>query len=113
MWIGMIGAGPRIDIGARESRWRPSLGLLAGPIFMRMKGYADPPYEDNTNLVVTAAVCLKGGLSFAINDTFALRVDMLAGWTMPRPVVRFAGRDVAWWGRPFLGAMIGLDMGLI
>jgi len=33
-----------------------------------------------------------------------LRASLLGGWSAPRPVLSFAGREAATWGR-FLGAL--------
>jgi hypothetical protein len=42
----------------------------------------------------------------------SLGLQMLGGVSVPRPVIWFADRQVAHWGRPLIGASLALTLGL-
>jgi hypothetical protein len=90
-----------------------SLGAGAGALFLRMKGTAAEPNESRSVRVVAVLPYLAVALSWALSDIIRLRTDLALGWAAPRPVVRMLDRDVAAYGAPLLGAMVGLEAGVL
>jgi hypothetical protein len=107
--IGAVGGGPVVPLVAPSARWQPELGAAAVALFLRMEGEAREPYESNLDLVTTAGLLGRVGLGVAIHRRLRLRLDAMAGVAIPTPMVRFADRNVASWGRPLLLGAFGLE----
>ena len=70
--------------------------VLAGPAFIIVGGVGASERSTRWDLEVVGPL--------------ALRADAELGLAMPQVVVRFAGRDVATWGRPFVLYTLGADL---
>jgi hypothetical protein len=102
----VIGAGARWALADRSDTWLPELGAGVSIVTTRMDGLGYTPYIGASDRVTVAAPYLDGGLGIALSPGLRLRVEALGGVATPRPVVRFAGREAATWGRPFaVGAL--------
>lgn len=83
-----------------------TLGPSCGIVGVEMKGDATPPLRQRTSWVPAATPALTAGFRLRIAGGFGLRAQGALGLSIPRVVVRFDGREVADWGRPF--ALLGL-----
>jgi hypothetical protein len=93
----------RADVLVGGGAW---LGLLT------LRGGAQPPYVGSSLRIVTLMPHLDLGARARIGRSIAFLARVSGALATPKANVRFAGRDVAAWGRPFvLGAMM-LEVGL-
>jgi hypothetical protein len=96
------------DVWARAP-WSAALGAGAGALILTLEGNPATGYVARDDRLTAAIFVLQAHLKTDITPWFSIRGALLGGATAPRPVVRFAGRDVAAWGRPFAVATLTLD----
>ncbi|MCY1070988.1 hypothetical protein OV090_39975 [Nannocystis sp. RBIL2] len=106
----LVLAGLHVSFVPPSARWQPDAGVGIGPAFLRMRGSAAPAYGDATDVVTSAALVARLGLAVALRPRIRLRLDGHIGALVPRPLVRFAGRTVADWGRPFGIGVLGVEI---
>ncbi|WAS91828.1 hypothetical protein [Nannocystis punicea] len=106
----LVLAGLHVSFVRSSARWQPDAGVGIGPAFLRMRGSAAPAYGDATEVVASAAFAARFGLAVAVHPRVRLRLDGHIGALVPRPLVRFAGRTVADWGRPFGIGALGVEI---
>ncbi|WP_096330800.1 hypothetical protein [Nannocystis exedens] len=106
----LVLAGVHVSFVRPSARWQPDAGVGIGPAFLRMRGSAAPAYGDATDVVASAAFAARFGLAVAVHPRVRLRLDGHIGALVPRPFVRFAGRTVADWGRPFGIGVLGVEI---
>jgi hypothetical protein len=82
------------------------LGLLT------LRGAAQAPYVGNSLEIVTLMPHLDLGVRARMGQSFALLARVSGAVATTKTHVRFAGRDVAVWGRPFLLGAMMLEVGL-
>ncbi len=99
----LIGPGARFGCTLGGGAW---LGVLS------VRGAADPPYVGRSDRVMTLVPHIDAGGTVRISDRIAVGLRFSGAIAAPEAVVRFAGRDVANWGRPFVLATLGLEVGL-
>jgi hypothetical protein len=106
----LVLVGMHVAFVSPSARWQPDAGVGIGPAFLRMRGSAAPAYGDATDVVTCAAFAARLGLAVAVHPRVRLRLDGHIGALVPRPLVRFAGRTVADWGRPFGIGVLGVEI---
>lgn len=85
-------------------------GAGAGPLFIRMTGKADAPYESRNDLVISILPHLAVSLAVALTKLLHLRTDLCAGIALPKPKVAVLDREATSWGQPVLSLMFGLEV---
>jgi hypothetical protein len=63
--------------------------------------------------MVTAGPVLRAGAAIEMTRALRLRAEVLGCLTFPQAVIRFAGREVADWGRPVGLLTLGLEWGAL
>jgi hypothetical protein len=111
--VGTVAVGLYYELLKRERFLQPRAGAGVGPGFLRMRGHAAETFEDGDELLIFGVGYLTAGVAFALSRVVSLRVDVVAGWAFPRPVVRFVERNVADWGRPLVSGMFGFETWLL
>jgi hypothetical protein len=106
-------AGLAVDVQSRLARANVSLGLGAAIAELSTKGQPSPGYAANDASSLTAGPVLRSCASIDVTPAVRLRAEILGGVTAPRAVIRFAGREVAAWGRPFGLLILGLEWGAL
>jgi hypothetical protein len=89
---------------------RVSLGT--GVLWAHLQGSAAPGYGSGSDDVFTSLTFVSIAGSRALGPKVRLWIDATLGVTAPRFVLRFAGRDVASWGRPAVFAALGVEFPL-
>jgi hypothetical protein len=87
-------------------------GLGAGVVVLSMNAEAQPPRSAATDRLTAGVYFLHGGAVWTLASWFRLSAALLGGVSAPRPVLRFEGREVATWGRPFAGFGLATEFGL-
>ncbi|HTB59628.1 MAG TPA: hypothetical protein VLC06_17260 [Polyangia bacterium] len=114
IWLaggGMVLA-PRAD---RRVSFDAALGALA--IFVRSTGTANAPQTGTTGDETGVAMYARAAARFRLARHLALRVDLLGGAALRRPVISFmsttnptSDRDLATWGGAFAAGLGGAEL---
>jgi hypothetical protein len=132
-WAGALDlSGPALaSVGGRAGRasvdqelvlariqYEPSLGdvsplatIGAGAFRLGARGSARDPFEDRSGAALAFAAAIGAGARVRVAEHVRLLLDAQAIGLFPRPVVRFAGEQVAATGRPLLLAGLGAEIG--
>jgi hypothetical protein len=94
--------------GSDALRWGAGPGFALA--LVDMEGSAGGDYRARSERLVTSGPFAHGMAALRLVGPLHLRADAELGVALPRIVVRFAGRDVASWGRPFLQCALGLEL---
>lgn len=92
-----------VDVMVGGGAW---LGLLT------LRGGAQPPYVGSSVQIMTLLPHLDLGARARISRRIAFLGRASAALATPKTNVRFAGRDVAVWGEPFLLGAVMLEVGI-
>ncbi|HEV7555394.1 MAG TPA: hypothetical protein VGO00_08075 [Kofleriaceae bacterium] len=88
-------------------------GLGVGTLTMTMRGVpAAAIFTGKKDSVTTAMGFARASIGYAIVDRLRVWLDVRVAVAVPRPVVEFAGIEVAAWGRPAVIGGIGADVTL-
>jgi hypothetical protein len=91
--------------------WQPDIAIGAGAAIFPMEGIARSPLQSESDLMTTPLFYGRLGLSIRLVDRLLLRPGVQCGALVPAAEVRFAGREVATWGHPFVVASLSLETG--
>lgn len=92
--------------------WCPQLTLGAGVWRTVVEGRASWPYEGLSFGQWSTAVDAGIGTTLTVTNVLALVVEGHATLLAPNPVIRFAGHDVAYVGRPLVSTTLALSVAL-
>lgn len=106
----VAGAGGHLELGSEGSALGASVGAGVGAVWARMDGEARAPFVSSSDDVLSALPYVELGARAELAARVGLRAGLLAGVAAPRPVVRFAGREVASVGRPLLVPSLMLEV---
>ncbi len=87
-------------------------GLGAGVLVLDMQGEATAPLAGQSERTTAALGFVQANLAWSAASWLRFRLSLLGGSSAPRPVVRFADREVAAWGRLFVAAALSSEFGL-
>jgi hypothetical protein len=97
-------------IWRRLDGWAASAGAGAGALLLDMRADAAPGFVGSTDRLAVAVSFVAADLRLGVARWLAVHAALTGGLTMPRPVLRFDGREVATWGRAFATATLGVDL---
>jgi len=87
-------------------------GLGAGVLVLDMQGEATEPLAGQSERTAVALGFAQASVAWSAASWLRFRLSLLGGSSAPRPVVRFADREVAAWGRLFVAAAVSSEFGL-
>lgn len=87
-------------------------GLGLGGVWVHAEGRADAGFDARSTDAWLAWPYARAGGTFALSERLRIALDVRAGATFPRAVIRFADRDVATLGRPLVVPGLGLEVAL-
>jgi hypothetical protein len=87
-------------------------GLGAMLVSAEMTGRAQPPWGGRQDSVLVPAGLMQGGAALRLGPRASIELQGFVGACSPRVGVRFAGRTIADFGQPFVGASLGLAVGV-
>jgi hypothetical protein len=104
----------QVDYAIFESARTLSLnaGVGAGVLALAMRGEAQEPRSGLEQRTLAGVYFAHSSMSWSAAAWFRLRGTLLGGLSAPRPVLRFENREVATWGRPFVGAVVASEFGV-
>ncbi|MCA9550921.1 MAG: hypothetical protein KC933_12880, partial [Myxococcales bacterium] len=110
--VTVVGAAVRYQPWGRGQRWTPSLDLGVAAALLRSRGEVTSALLQGEDVSAwTAAAQLQLGQAFTLGDLVRLRADATVGLLLAPALLRFAGEEVATWGRPFFSVGVGADLG--
>ncbi len=110
--IGQAALGADFVLAPLEAPLNARLGLGLSLLWLHLEGSAAPPLQDGSDDILAALPFLRVRACYGINRRLRLFLGSRVGISLPRPVIRFAGREVASWGRPAALAAFGLRLAL-
>jgi hypothetical protein len=106
----LLGAGACLDI--TRTWFELGLSLGVGGVVSFTSGDAQPPYEARDDRAFATAAFVGPSVSLPLGAGFHAFARAIIGATLPRLAIRFANRDVARWGAPFISASLGIELAL-
>src|SRR5262249_11080627 len=107
-------AGAALDwrLTAARSPWGAALGAGVAATLVRVHGQATQPFLGTSADLPGALPFVEASASRALWESSPIRlgVQAMAGADLPRPVVRFAGREVAALGAPLLAGSLLVEV---
>ncbi len=91
----------------RGVSWSLEAGPGAGLLVLPLSGEAQPGFEVHPTQTIAGLFEVHVGASWVVLPWFRVHAGLRAGLAAPRPVVRFAGREVMAWGRLFTSLGVG------
>lgn len=111
VWVALASLGVRVPLGPTDAAWLPSIGAGLAAAWLHVEGEGrSPGYVGRSKDAYAVAPYLRAGLSFAPTPHLRISEHLLAGIAGPRIVIDAAGRATDTWGRPFLGASLGVEL---
>jgi hypothetical protein len=95
---------------ADDARWAPDVGVGATLVRVAVTGSAVPPLPSLTDSRWLAGPTVRAGLALAVAPGVRVRADAMLIATTSRPMIQAAGKDVARWESPTVGATLGLEV---
>jgi hypothetical protein len=106
-------AGPSYLLADPAGSWHVDLGAGLGTALLPMRGEAEGIWEGRTRIATSIPVYGRAGIAVRVaREQLRLRLDLQSGVLIQTATVRFAGREVARWGEPFVVASLLLDLGI-
>ncbi len=113
VFLGSVAVGPSYLLTDPAGSWHLDLGAGSGTALLPMRGEAEGIWEGRTRIATSIPVYGRAGIAVRIaREQLRLRLDIQSGALIPAATVRFAGREVARWGEPFVVASVLLDLGI-
>lgn len=91
---------------APRAPFQPEVGAGAGLVVLPLEGEAVEPREAHDDELVAGVYFLGLGAGYSVDSWLVIRAGVRAGLAAPRPTLKFSGREVAAWGRPFMAATL-------
>lgn len=92
--------------------WQGALAMGPGLAVLPLAATATPPLTGNTDRLLCGIGTLELSLSRPLASWIRLQGSLLVGITAPRPVLSFAGREAAAWGRALGVLALRVELGL-
>ena len=95
-----------------EARWNAGATVGVALQWLRMDGYADPPWVGQRDEVWSSVSFFGVESLLALSNEASVRGALAVGTSAPPVTIRFAGEPKAEWGAPMAWASLGIEMGL-
>lgn len=110
--VRLLTGGALIDVYPTRGPLSLKLGLGATLVNVSMSGRAAAPWEGREDVVLVSAAIFRSGAALRLSPRVSAELHGFVGVCSARVGVRVAGETVARYGQPFLGASLGLAVGL-
>ncbi len=110
IWTGLAGAGLAVEATSSSATWGFTVEAGGAGGWLHLDGDAAPGFRSQSDTLAVGGPYLRPSLRWRLTPAFALRLDVIGAVVFPRPVVAFAGREVATWGRPIIASSLGVEL---
>ena len=107
---GFAGGGLRFVLAPTAATSVPTAGVGLAALWFDASGTPNPHFVGKSLDVVTPAPTASLGLGIEITPHLRFRTDVVTAVAIRRPVVLFANREVATWGRPLFAPSLGFEL---
>jgi hypothetical protein len=104
----LVTAGIDRDVWERGS-WSAAVGAGAGTVILAMEGSPANGFVAKDDKLVAGLFFVRARLGSELTRWLSVHGVLMGGASVPRPTVRFDGREAAAWGRPFAAGVVMLD----
>lgn len=108
--VGVLGAGASVRLVEPTADVFASAGLGLGAFLSLFAGEARRPWLAAQGSRWTALPYARASAGYWFAQHLALRGDVMLGASLPRPVIRIAGREIASYGEPAVFLAVGLEV---
>ncbi len=110
--VRLLAGGVLIDAYPVRRELIVNVGLGAMLVSANMTGRASAPWGGREDSVLVPAAMFQTGVALRLSPRVSAELRAFAGACSPRVGVRFAGHTVADYGQPFVGASLGMGIGV-
>jgi hypothetical protein len=110
--VRLFSGGVLIDVYPLRRQLVAKVGVGALLVNAQMSGSASGAWLGVDDSVLVPAGLLEAGAAYRLSPRISAELVGFVGVCAPRVGVRFAGRSVAQYGRPFFGASLGMAIGV-
>jgi hypothetical protein len=110
--VRLVSGGVLIDVYPVRREWLLKLGVGALLVSANMTGHAEGAFIGATDSVLVPAGVAQVGAGLRLSPRIAAELRGFVGVCSPRVGVNFANRSVARYGQPFVGAALGVAVGV-
>jgi hypothetical protein len=110
--VRVVAGGVLIDVYPLRRKLVLKAGVGALLVNAQMSGSASGEWAGAEDTVLVPAGLFEAGGAYRLSPRVSAELVGFVGLCAPRVGVRFAGRSVAQYGQPFLGASLGLAVGV-
>lgn len=110
--VRLLAGGVLIDAYPLRRELVVNLGLGAMLVSANMAGRASAPWGGREDSVLVPAAMFQAGAALRLSARVSAELRAFVGACSPRVGVRFAGHTVADYGQPFVGASLGMGIGV-
>jgi hypothetical protein len=96
----------------RTEHWIAGVGAGAGALLLTLRGEASDPYVAHEDRLVSGIGYVEASVARRIGSWARIKLGAMGAFSAPRPVLRFADREVPFWGRWFGGLSLRAELGL-
>jgi hypothetical protein len=108
--VGVLGAGASVRLIEPTADVFASAGLGLGAFLSLFAGEARAPWHATQGSRWTALPYARATAGYWLAQHLAVRGDVMLGASLPRPVIRIAGREIASYGEPAVFLAVGLEV---
>lgn len=110
--VRLLAGGVLIDAYPVRRELVVNVGLGAMLVSANMTGRASAPWGGREDSVLVPAAMFETGAALRLSPRVSAELRAFVGACSPRVGVRFAGNKVADYGQPFVGASLGMGIGV-
>jgi hypothetical protein len=99
----------RLLLRSPDAAWVPTFELGVAGSWLEARGSAREPYFGASSSRAFVAPYVRCGVGVSMTESVRARVSVLGAFAAPEPVVRFALREAASFGRPLLAPSFGIE----
>jgi hypothetical protein len=110
--VRLLSGGVLIDVYPLRRRLVVNIGLGAMLVSATMAGRASAPWNGQHDSVLVPAALVETGAAWRLSSRVSAELRGFIGSCAPRVGVHFDGESVAAYGQPFLGASLGVAVGV-
>ena len=112
LWTGWAIVWAHLELLRPGRRVRPFVALGAGAMLFGVRGEAGAPFSGRRQVFAAGTLAAGAGGAIALSSRVRLVGRATMGGVLPRPTLRFSGREVAEFGSPWGAGSLGMEFAL-
>lgn len=112
VWPWIFGVDVSTWLFEQNAGWQLSAAGGIAVSHLAIDGHAEAPLASRADPLTIALPFARFSWARRLGTRFGIELDGFVGVASPRPVIHFAGREVAHWGRPLLFSTLSFEIAL-